>query len=579
MEKKSSSERVKKRVADEVKTIRNRTVKRRKKANDLSKTRRMRLPNESDIPKKVINNSQEELPKKVVENKEIRYKDDYITKTESASIREEIEKELADIRRKKDERTEEHKKNQKWKSYLVIVAILLLLVGIIFLVCLKINTGFKVEKYNEKVELNFGTPHNLKSPKVCYGNFIDCKDIKPAIKGDYDVNSVGEYKIEYDYKHKDKHYKIEQLVIVKDLIEPEIIVNEETIKVCPSGKILNLEVSAMDNVDGDLTGDIKQELKDNKIFLSVEDLSGNVGKKEIDVKLEDKDSPIVKLNGSSEVVVIIGSTFTDEGATANDECDGELKVEASGDVDVNTIGEYTIEYSAKDTAGNIGKASRKVIVKQKPADKNDTNTSGVIYLTFDDGPSSYTSSILDTLAKYNIKATFFVTLAGSDDMIKREYDEGHTVALHTASHKYSVMYSSIDAYFEDLNKVADRVKRITGVDSKFIRFPGGTSNRVSAIPMSELVTEVTARGYQYFDWNVCVEDAGACAKSKDKETCVFNYFKNYLKPNSTNIVLLHDIKSYTAASLEQMIQYATEKKYTFKAIDSSTSPVHFNPYK
>ena len=96
--------------------------------------------------------------------------------------------------------------------------------------------------------------------------------------------------------------------------------------------------------------------------------------------------------------------------------------------------------------------------------------------------------------------------------------------------------------------------------------------------MRTLVNEVTARGYQYFDWNVCVEDAGTCAYKSDKQSCVISYFKNYLKPNRENIVLLHDVKSYTAAGLEEMIQHAIANNYTFKAIDSTTNPVHFNPW-
>ena len=94
----------------------------------------------------------------------------------------------------------------------------------------------------------------------------------------------------------------------------------------------------------------------------------------------------------------------------------------------------------------------KQVVTNVPA-----NGKKIIYLTFDDGPSAYTPKILDILSKYGIKATFFVTNSGKDDYIKREYKEGHTVALHTASHSYKKVYSSVDAYFSDLNSVSNRV--------------------------------------------------------------------------------------------------------------------------
>src|SRR5699024_7028919 len=77
-----------------------------------------------------------------------------------------------------------------------------------------------------------------------------------------------------------------------------------------------------------------------------------------------------------------------------------------------------------------------------------------IYLTFDDGPSKYTNKLLDVLKKYNVKATFFVTdqglTKGYDDVIKRAYDEGHTIGLHSSTHNYGYIYSSVNSYFDDL---------------------------------------------------------------------------------------------------------------------------------
>ena len=72
-----------------------------------------------------------------------------------------------------------------------------------------------------------------------------------------------------------------------------------------------------------------------------------------------------------------------------------------------------------------------------------------------------------TLKQYNVKATFFV-VNQSDNLnylIKREYDEGHTVALHSNTHRYDLIYSSVDAYFNDLYTIGNKVKNITGVDS------------------------------------------------------------------------------------------------------------------
>ena len=201
--------------------------------------------------------------------------------------------------------------------------------------------------------------------------------------------------------------------------------------------------------------------------------------------------------------------------------------------------------------------------------------SGVVYLTFDDGPGEYTNALLDILDKYEVKATFFVTGRGDDEVIKREFDEGHTVALHTWTHNYAYVYSSVDNYFADLSQIAERVKNITGQEAKLIRFPGGSSNLVSrrydgkTRIMSTLVPEVEARGYKYFDWNLDSDDAG---RAKDSDT-VFVNVATHLKPGP-NVVLQHDIYPYSVEAVERIIQYGNENGYVFEPLTVDSPTVH-----
>ena len=67
---------------------------------------------------------------------------------------------------------------------------------------------------------------------------------------------------------------------------------------------------------------------------------------------KDKTAPVVSLKGDALVVVTLNSPYTDAGATATDETDGELNVETEGIVDTNFAGTYIIIYSAMDAAGN-----------------------------------------------------------------------------------------------------------------------------------------------------------------------------------------------------------------------------------
>lgn len=104
-----------------------------------------------------------------------------------------------------------------------------------------------------------------------------------------------------------------------------------------------------------------------------------------------------------------------------------------------------------------------------------------MYLTFDDGPSQNTDRILKILKKYNAKATFFVTGCHQEynQYIIEAYKQGHTIGLHSYLHEYQDIYSSKDAYFKDLKKIKQMVKQLIGIQVHYIRFPGGSSNRIS----------------------------------------------------------------------------------------------------
>ena len=202
-------------------------------------------------------------------------------------------------------------------------------------------------------------------------------------------------------------------------------------------------------------------------------------------------------------------------------------------------------------------------------------TGKVIYLTFDDGPSNYTEDILNTLDKYNVKATFFVTCSGSlDKFAKKIIEKGHTLGLHTCTHRYNIVYSSEENYFNDLNSISAKVEELTGYKSKYIRFPGGSSNTISRFNkgiMTRLTQKVTEDGYKYYDWNIDSEDAAGA----DKEG-VYNNVISALKNHnySTNMVLMHDIKVSTKDALDSIIKDALDMGYTFSNINDYTNEVH-----
>lgn len=199
-----------------------------------------------------------------------------------------------------------------------------------------------------------------------------------------------------------------------------------------------------------------------------------------------------------------------------------------------------------------------------------------IYLTFDDGPSPNTPRIISILNSYGIKATFFVKNTSYNDYMKDIVNNGNVIALHSYTHDYKTIYSSDEAFYQDLQNISDLVYLQTGVRSNIMRFPGGGSNTVSKkySPgiMTRLTQGVAERGYVYYDWNCSSGDA--MKNTVPKETIVASCKK---VPSASNvIVLLHDTgaKNTTVEALPEIIEYYLSCGYTFSTITADTLPVH-----
>ena len=160
-------------------------------------------------------------------------------------------------------------------------------------------------------------------------------------------------------------------------------------------------------------------------------------------------------------------------------------------------------------------------------------------------------------------------------MIKRAFSEGHSIGLHTYTHDYATVYASEDAYFADLQKVSDLVESITGTKSMIIRFPGGSSNTISAKYVKGLMTTLTKavrdKGYQYFDWNCDSTDASGNNVPVEKlvsnaTSCTANHVD----------ILMHDTdaKDTTVQALPQIIDYYRSQGYTFKGLTVDSVAAH-----
>lgn len=202
----------------------------------------------------------------------------------------------------------------------------------------------------------------------------------------------------------------------------------------------------------------------------------------------------------------------------------------------------------------------------------------VLYLTFDDGPSQRTVEILDILAEQDFKATFFV--AGSQlntvenqAILQRIADEGHTIGIHTDTHDYDVVYSSVEAFLDDYYALWTKIYEITGIQAEICRLPGGSINNHNRHIYQEIVAELIRRGFLYYDWNASANDALFGDITAEYVVDQATSYNNYERV----ILLMHD--SYnrvaTVEALPEIIQYYIEQGFCIEPITNSVAPIAF----
>lgn len=202
-----------------------------------------------------------------------------------------------------------------------------------------------------------------------------------------------------------------------------------------------------------------------------------------------------------------------------------------------------------------------------------------VYLTFDDGPSENTAKILDILKEKNVKATFFV-IGQEDDESKALYQrivaEGHTLGMHSFSHKYNVIYESLESFSEDVAHLQSYLAEVTGVTPEIMRFPGGSSNQVSNTDMTEFIRFLNEKGITYYDWNVASGDATSQAYTPDE---LVQNVMNDVGRYKTSIVLMHDssTKSSTVEALVPMIEQLQASGAELLPIDENTALIQQIP--
>ena len=424
------------------------------------------------------------------------------------------------------------------------------------------------------------------------GFFYDEASVPVTVSGTVDTEKLGTYRLTYSAEYVMDLYLFSLTcqasqsrdVVVVDTKAPEIqLLTDPDYFTLPGSEYQEEGFVATDNHDGDITGSVVRTQTQEQVTYTATDSSGNMTEVTRPIVYSDPIAPELTLKGQQLILVRRGKTYREPGFTALDNCDGDItdKVVVNGTVNSSKDGTYVLEYSVEDAAGNVTTATRTVIVayvKQvsglpsMPDQTPDEPNGHTVYLTFDDGPTAYTHGLLDVLDKYGVKVTFFVVYANNVELLQRMDAAGHSIGVHSNTHEYAEIYSSVENFFKDFNAVSDKIEAAVGYRPTILRFPGGSSNTVSRRyctgVMTELTKTVKEMGYRYFDWNGDSRDV-AEAKSSAEVYKNVAYGMRYAKDC---IMLQHDIISFSVNAVEDIVKWGLINGYTFEPL-TMDSPV------
>lgn len=263
------------------------------------------------------------------------------------------------------------------------------------------------------------------------------------------------------------------------------------------------------------------------------------------------------LSNEKSQITSVKSDKTNEG--------NETKQQGTQQTDVQEI-------AANTSVDNSKQDSESLKEESKTSDSDNKQISSkTVYLTFDDGPTAFTSTILESLDSYGMKATFFMlepNMRKYPDKLTQIIEGGHVPALHGVTHDVSRIYRSEKTVVDEMNTAQQTLIKLTGSVSHLIRTPYG-----SAPYMKPSYKEaVKAAGYELWDWNVDSEDW----KYKNGEYVpkVINQMESHSFSDLPIVILLHDRKT-TAEHLPELLEYITSHGYQTEVLNEQLTAIHF----
>ncbi|OPJ63329.1 polysaccharide deacetylase [Clostridium chromiireducens] len=215
--------------------------------------------------------------------------------------------------------------------------------------------------------------------------------------------------------------------------------------------------------------------------------------------------------------------------------------------------------------------------ENKPCSENDCSVDEnkkIIYLTFDDGPSyKVTNKVLDILKDNEVNATFFLIgnqIEGKEDVVKRIYDEGNSIGLHTYTHNFRRIYCDEDKFIQEMIDCRSEIQKVVGISPNIIRFPGGSCKHLSKSYLNKL----HENDFRVYDW-----DLDNCDGLNPQDS-PYNLYRKAIKGSDkmNNIILLMhctDMNRNTCQALPKIIKFYKNSGYEFKTITEDTAELYF----
>ena len=183
----------------------------------------------------------------------------------------------------------------------------------------------------------------------------------------------------------------------------------------------------------------------------------------------------------------------------------------------------------------------------------------VLYLTFDAGyENGCTAQILDTLAKHNVKAAFFLVghyMQTNADLVRRMAEEGHTVANHTMHHPDMSTRTGTD-FEQELRDLEVLYRDVTGQElPKFYRPPQG-------IYSEENLRQAQAMGYRTVFWSLAYVDWQDTQPTRDQA-----FAKLIPRTHNGAVILLHSTSKTNADILDELLTTWENMGYRFGTLE------------